>query len=90
VTAEGGAVREGTDQTVPPARARDELRREVADSRDVLARLRSSGAAPVQCRGARERLCDALEAYTLLLTESHIPVPYSVRDELWLLKHVPW
>jgi hypothetical protein len=90
VTAEGVPVRQTSYQAVPPAKARDELRREVADCRDVLARLRATGAPPVQCRHARARLCDALEAYTLLLTESHIPVPYSVRDELWLLKHVPW
>ena len=87
---EGAPVRPRAGQAVPAARARDELRRDLADARDVLARLRQSGAPPSGCRRARERLCDALEAYTLLLTESHVPVPYAVRDELWLLQHVPW
>ena len=36
------------------------------------------------------RLRDALTTYTAALTEQALPVPYSVRDELWLLQHVPW
>ena len=58
-------------------------------ARDFLAAARVDGS-PDLTRFGRSRLRDALTAYTSALTDRGLPVPYSVRDELWLLQHVPW
>lgn len=65
------------------------LLREVVTARDFLAAARVDGS-PEVTRLARSQLRDALTVYTAALTERALPVPYSVRDELWLLQHVPW
>jgi hypothetical protein len=65
------------------------LLHEVRRAREFLATARVDGS-PEVTRFARSRLRDALTAYTAALTERALPVPYSIRDELWLLQHVPW
>jgi len=65
------------------------LLQEVVSARQLLAAARVSGN-PEVTRRARSILCDALKAYTDALTRRALPVPYAVRDELWLLQHVPW
>ena len=65
------------------------LLQEVTTAREFLAAARVDGS-PDLTRFARSRLRDALTAYTAALTERALPVPYSVRNELWLLQHVPW
>lgn len=62
---------------------------DVVHAREVLAAARVDGT-PDLTRAARSLLRDALRAYTAALTERALPVPYTVRDELWLLQHVPW
>jgi len=73
----------------PASRPIGPLLWEVTKAREVLAAARVDGS-PEVTRLARSRLRDALTAYTAALTEQALPVPYSVRDELWLLQHVPW
>ncbi len=65
------------------------LLQEVFHARALLAAARTDGN-PEITRRARSLLCDALKAYTEALTARALPVPYAVRDELWLLQHVPW
>jgi hypothetical protein len=65
------------------------LLQEVVSARAFLAAARASGSIEVT-RRARSLLCDALKAYTDALTARALPLPYAVRDELWLLQHVPW
>ncbi len=65
------------------------LLREVGRARASLAAVRTSGS-PERTRHARSELFDALTAYTGELTTRGLPVPYAIRDELWLLQHVPW
>jgi hypothetical protein len=65
------------------------LLHEVVTAREFLAAARVDGS-PELTRFARARLRDALTSYTAALTQRALPVPYSVRDELWLLQHVPW
>ena len=65
------------------------LLHEVMSARRTLAVARVDGN-PEVTRQARSILCDALKAYTEALTQRALPVPYAVRDELWLLQHVPW
>lgn len=65
------------------------LLQEVVTAREFLAAARVDGS-PELTRFARSRLRDALATYTAALTDRALPVPYSVRDELWLLQHVPW
>jgi hypothetical protein len=73
----------------PSPRPIGPLLQEVMAARGFLAAARVDGN-PELTRFARSRLRDALTAYTAALTERALPVPYSVRDELWLLQHVPW
>ena len=65
------------------------LLHEVVLARERLGVCRTAGR-PEATREARSQLCDALTAYTDALTDCAMPLPYAVRDELWLLQHVPW
>jgi hypothetical protein len=65
------------------------LLQEVFSARAFLAAARTRGN-PEVTRRARSLLCEALKAYTEALNARALPVPYAVRDELWLLRHVPW
>jgi hypothetical protein len=73
----------------PAPRPIGPLLHEVVTARELLAAARIDGS-PELTRYARSKLRDALTVYTAALTERALPVPYSVRDELWLLQHVPW
>ena len=73
----------------PAVRPIGPLLLEVVTAREVLAAARVDGS-PELTRSARSQLRDVLVAYTGALTDRALPVPYAVRDELWLLQHVPW
>lgn len=54
----------------------------VIRARSELARERHANHGPAALASARTQMVRSLEAYTGALTTRHLPVPYTLRDEL--------